>query len=156
MGQSFEVSPGINRIFLDAQFLKFFDQQSRISLFSRTRATTTYDGTKTDLFTGGYVNYSTASGVGGTVVGRISSTATGVDVGVHFFKAKRAFMVFALPSIQLQKDLFYSWFSILRFTPGINDNWKMYNSLELYSAFGSQGHLASVQRIRVGMDRKGY
>ena len=38
--QSFEVMPGTERLFVDAQYLKFFDANNRLSLFTRARATT--------------------------------------------------------------------------------------------------------------------
>ncbi len=155
--QSFEFMPGTERIFIDAQYLKFFDDDRKLSLFSRARATTEYDNQdNTNLFTGAYLNYTTSSGIGGTVLGRISSFSSGVDVGIHYFKANKKIMVYALPSINLNSDLLYSWFSIFRYTPQIKDDWKAYTSLELFSAFNKDGHLSSVQRIRIGADKSGF
>ncbi|MEM6800852.1 MAG: hypothetical protein AAF696_05580 [Bacteroidota bacterium] len=154
--QSFEIMPGTKRIFIDAQYLKFLDTHKSFSLFSRTRATAAYDEQATDLFTGAYFNYTTKSGFGGSLLGRISSRNSGVDIGVHYFKAKKSFMIFALTSINISDELLYSWFSILRFTPELKKDWKLYSSLELFSAFGEIGHLSSVQRIRLGLDREAY
>ena len=154
--QSFEIMPGTKRMFVDAQYLKFFDIENRISLFSRARATAEYDEQNTDLFTGAYLNYTTSSGFGGTILGRISSNSSGVDAGIHFFKASKSFVIYALPSINIGDELLYSWFSILRFTPELSKDWKFYTSLELFSAFTQVGHLSGVQRIRVGVDRNGY
>ena len=78
--QSFEVMPGIERLFIDAQYLKFFDDDNRLSLFSRARATAAYTEQNTNLFTGTYLNYTTKSGLGGTVNGRIASSSSGIDV----------------------------------------------------------------------------
>lgn len=155
-GQSFELMPGTERLFLDAQYLKFFDEGRHVSLFSRARATAAYNEQQTDLFTGAYLNYTTKSGLGGTVLGRISSSSSGMDVGIHYFKATTTWMVYALPAINLNDELLYSWFSIVRFTPSLTEHWKLYTSLELFSAFGEIGHLSSVQRIRLGVDTKGY
>ncbi|GEM_PF-927994 len=154
--QSFEVMPGTQRIFIDAQYLALFNNSPGFSLFSRARATTEYDEQTTDLFIGAYLNYTTKSGFGGTVLGRISSFNSGVDVGGHYFKANDRFMIYALPSINLGSELLYSWFSILRFTPKLKGDWKLYTSLELFSAFVQTGHTSSVQRIRVGVDKRGY
>ena len=154
-GQSFELMPGTERIFVDAQWLKTFDQAKHISFFSRSRATVDYDQ-NTDLFTGGYLNYTSKVGLGGTILGRISSLSSGFDVGPHFFKRKSNWMLYALASIELSNELGYSWFSIFRFTPSFNDNWKLYSSLELFSNFNDAGHVASVQRIRLGLDYKSY
>ncbi|KXX67138.1 hypothetical protein [Flammeovirga sp. SJP92] len=101
------------------------------------------------------MNYTTNSGFGGTVLGRISSNNAGVDAGVHYFKASKKFVIYALPSININNELLYSWFSILRFTPDLNKQWKLYSSLELFSAFSDIGHLSSVQRVRIGLDKKG-
>ncbi|MBD0404434.1 hypothetical protein [Flammeovirga sp. EKP202] len=155
LGQSFEVMTGHQRIFIDAQYLKFFENKNRFSLFSRARATAEYDENKTDLFTGAYLNYTTKSGFGGTVLGRISTNSAGIDAGIHYFKASQKWVIYALPSININRELLYSWFSIVRFTPDLNEKWKLYTSLELFSAFSAIGHLSSVQRFRIGLDRKG-
>ena len=147
--------PGTERIFLDVQWLKAFDQQYRWTLFSRSRATVDYEE-NTNLFTGAYVNYTSKIGVGGTVLGRISTLGSGADVGVHYFKATDKFMVYALASIELHKELGYSWFSIMRYTPPLGEKWKLYTSLELFSNFNAEGHAFSVQRMRAGVDRAGY
>ena len=143
-------------IFIDAQYLKFFDAKKRISLFSRARATSDYYTPNTNLFSGAYLNYTTKSGFGGTLIGRISSSSRGVDTGIHYFKNTKSFMVYALSSININKELFYSWFSILRYTPHVYTNYKLFTSLELFSAFAQVGHLSSVQRAYLGLDKKGY
>ncbi len=155
--QSFEVMTGTKRVFIDAQYLKFVSpENNKISLFSRARATSGYNEQVTDLFMGAYLNYTSKSGLGGTILGRISSNAAGVDLGVHYFKATKSFMIYALPSININNELLYSWFSILRFTPDLKKGWKLYTSLELFSAFKQIGHLSSVQRLRLGLTKNTY
>jgi len=155
VGQSLEVMPGTERIFMDAQWLKTFDDQHKWSLFSRSRATVDYEE-QTNLFTGGYLNYTTRTGFGGTILGRIATSGAGVDAGIHFFKASKQFLIYALPSVEIADELSYSWFSITRFTPALSVNWRLYSSLELFSNFNADGHVASVQRIRAGLDRQRY
>ena len=154
--QSFEVMSGTSYIFTDAQYLKFFDEDQKFSLFSRARATFEYGENATNLFMGGYMNYTTKSGFGGTVVGRIATNSAGVDAGIHYFKAVKSVIVYALPSINLSDSLLYSWFSIVRYTPDLKNGWKLYTSLEIFSAFGKIGHLNSVQRLRFGVDKREY
>lgn len=154
-GQSLELMPGSERVFVDAQWLRTFDEQRKWSLFSRSRATVDYDE-KTDLFTGAYINYTTKSGLGGSVVGRISTRSAGGDVGIHFFRAKESFLIYALASVAIDSEFAYSWFSIFRYMPEVSSQWKIYSSLELFFNFNMEGHVASVQRIRAGMDRNGY
>lgn len=154
-GQSLEVMPGTERIFADVQWLQFFDEDRKWSLFSRTRATVDYND-NANLFSGAYLNYTTSSGFGGTLLGRISNAGAGSDAGLHLFKANERWMLYALASVEISRDLSYSWFSILRFTPPITDTWKLYTSLELFSNFGKSGHVASVQRMRLGLSRGGY
>ncbi len=154
-GQSLELMPGTERIFADVQWLKAFDEDYKWTLFSRSRATVDYEE-NTDLFTGAYVNYTTRSGFGGTVLGRISSSSAGGDIGAHFFKNSETFTVYALASIAIQSELAYSWFSIMRYTPALNNEWRLYSSLELFSNFNASGHVASVQRVRAGLDKQGY
>ncbi|MEM9329300.1 MAG: hypothetical protein AAGA85_26795 [Bacteroidota bacterium] len=147
--------PGTERVFADAQWLKTLDQERKWSLFSRSRATVDYNE-NTNLFSGAYLNYTSSSGFGGTLVGRISSGGAGSDLGVHFFKASRTLMIYALASLELSANFGASWFSIMRYTPELGEIWRLYSSLELFSNFGSEGHNASVQRLRAGLDRSGY
>lgn len=154
-GQSLELMAGNQRVFADLQWLKAFDKEFRWTLFSRTRGTVDYEN-NTDLFSGAYLNYTTKSGIGASLVGRIGAAGAGSDAGIHIFKANDTWTLFGLASISLQKELQYSWFSILRFTPEINENWRFYSSLELFSVFNQVGHAFSVQRIRLGFSRSDY
>ena len=146
---------GDKGIFVDAQWLKFMDSKYRWSLFSRTRATVNYEN-QTDFFTGAYLNYTTKSGIGASIVGKIGSAGAGGDAGIHIFKAKENWTLFGLAAVGLKKQLEYSWFSIFRFTPKIGENWKLYTSLELFFLFRQGQHLFSVQRFRIGLDWKGF
>ncbi len=153
--QSLELMPGIERVFADVQWLKAFDLEQHWTLFSRTRATVDYDN-NTDLFSGAYLNYTTNIGLGTTLVGRIADSGAGADLGIHYFKSSQKWMIYALPAVQLSSALRYSWFSILRYMRVLNSRWRIYSSLELFSAFDRDRHLASVQRIRAGLDHSGY
>lgn len=155
VGQSVELMPGSEYTFVDVQWLSRFDQSENWSFFSRTRATTVGEY-ETNLFTGGYLNYTTPKGIGASLVGRIATTGSGADVGIHYFKAHESWMLFALASIELSDDLSYGWFSIFRYTPSLGEKWRLYNSLELFSNFNEAGHYYSVQRLRVGVDYKRY
>lgn len=152
-GQSLEFMPGHERIFADVQWLKFVGSENKWSLFSRTRATVTYEN-QSDIFTGAYLNYTTKHGLGGSIIGKIGSTGGGADAGIHIFKANSTWMLFGLASIGLKNELEYSWFSICRYTPDLTETWKLYTSLELFTLFGREGHLISIQRIRLGLDRQ--
>ena len=154
--QSLEIMAGNSHVFADLQWLKPFDQQFRWSLFSRTRMTVDYDN-RANLFSGAYLNYTSKAGIGGSLVGKISQTSgAAADAGAHIFKAKPNWMLFGLATVGLKKDLEYSWFSIFRFTPAISSHWKWYTSLELYHLFRKDGHAFSVERIRLGLDWKGF
>ena len=110
--------------------------------------------------TSGYFNYTSKSGIGASVAGRLGTVNTGAEAGIHFLKGGPQFMAFALVSVDLSSYFAATWISLLRYTPPINENWKVYTSLELYSNIGDiQGdirHRASVQRIRGGVERSGY
>jgi hypothetical protein len=154
-GQSLELMVGHERLFADVQWLKFVDKNKQLSIFSRTRATVDYENT-TDLFSGAYLNYTSKIGIGVSLVGRIGANGAGTDVGVHFFKAKKEWMLFGLASVALKNELEYSWFSIFRYTPVLKENWKWYSSLELFTLFNQNNHVFSVQRLRLGLDYKGF
>ena len=111
--QSLELMVGNQGVFADVQWLKPLDSTFRWSVFSRGRATVSYEG-ETNLFLGAYVNYTSRPGIGLSLVGRIGSSSTGGDLGVHFFKKQKIWMLFALLSAGLnaKRQLEYSWFSI--------------------------------------------
>jgi len=153
--QSLELMAGDKQVFADVQWLKPLDQQFRWSVFSRTRATLDYDN-RPNVFTGAYLNYTTKAGLGASLVGKIGNSGGGVDAGLHFFKNRKNWMLFGLASVGLKKAPEYSWFSIFRFTPPLFSDWKLYSSLELYSLFNNSGHIYGVQRVRVGLDKKGW
>lgn len=154
--QSLEIMAGNKHLFADVQWLRFLDDhQHHWSVFSRSRATVDYDN-NTDLFTGTYVNYTMKSGLGTSIVGKINSTEGAVDAGLHIFKVKSDWMLFGLASLGLKSDLEYSWFSILRYTPKVGAQWRLYTSLELFFLFQKNRHTYSVQRLRVGLDRNGF
>lgn len=149
--QSLEFMAGHNGLFADVQWLKFLDQNHRWSIFSRTRATVDYDN-NTDLFNGAYFNFTTNIGIGASLVGKINSAEGSVDAGAHIFKAKENWMLFGLASAGLKSDLEYNWFSIFRYTPKLGARWHLYTSLELFTVFIKNDHVASVQRLRAGLD----
>lgn len=153
--QSLEVMPGTEQLFADVQWLETLDSNRKWSVFSRVRATDDYNE-NTNLFMGTYLNYTTTSGIGGSIVGRIATSGSGGDIGVHYFKASKDFMVFALASLDLASELGYSWFSIARFHPELSEKLELYTSLELFSNFNETGHAVSVQRIRIGLESRQY
>ncbi len=153
-GQSLEFMTGTEGLFLDAQWLRPLDKSAKTTLFSRSRASADYHQ-NTNLFMGAYLNYTTKTGLGGTILGRISSLESGADAGIHFFKASKKMMLYALASLALDSELGYSWFSIFRYTPMLGEKWKLYTSLELFTNFRENKHFASVQRIRLGLDMNG-
>jgi len=153
--QKLEFMAGNERIFVDAQWLKPFDKNYKWTLFSRSRATVDYEK-NTNLFTGAYLNYTTKSEFGPTVVGRISSFSSGGDAGVHFFKRKEKFLIYALATAEIGTALSITWFSIMRYTPSISTKLNLYTSLELFTNYNTEGHMASIQRTRIGLEAATY
>ena len=154
--QSVELMPGQKRFFTDIQFFSTWGNNEQLSLFSRTRATTSYKNNSNDLFTGAYLNLTSSSGFGGTLLGRISSNNSGLDAGLHYFKGTKNLLIYALIAINMNNDLLYSWFSIVRYKIDLMKGWKTYSSLELFSAFTTDGLVTDVQRIRVGFEKQTY
>lgn len=153
--QSLEIMGGNNGLFADVQFFKPLSGTNyRFSVFSRTRGTLSYEN-KANILTAAYFNYTSKVGVGASLIGSLSSSnGVGGAVGINYFKAHKALTVFILTAVEIDDPPRYSYFSIFRYQPKIKGDWKLYTSLELYSLFGNTGHLASVQRVRVGVDWK--
>ena len=144
--------PGTERIFIDAQWLKAFDADRHWTLFSRSRATVDYDA-----------KYRTCSPV------LISIIRPGAGCGRYLARADIFFRapgwMEACTSFKANERncscMHWSPFSSNPNlpTPGspfcrypscsLNDRWKLYTSLELFSNFQyRRGMLASVQRIQ--------
>lgn len=153
--QSIELMPGNQRFFADLQWLKSFDQEYRFSLFSRTRITVDYEN-QASLFSGAYLNYTGKPGIGATLVGTVGGGGAGAAAGAHVFKSKPDWMLFGLAAVGIKSEPDYSWFSIFRYTPKVGEKWKLYASLELYTLFNGNGHVFSVERLRIGLDKQGY
>ncbi len=130
--QSVEFMPGNNFVFADVQFFKPLDKKYRSTLFSRTRARLGYKSEESgvDFFSGLYMNYTSKSGFGGTIIGRADNLGSDMDLGVHYYKKIKSISIYALPSISLSQKNIYSWFSIIKYRPDINAQWKLYTSLE--------------------------
>ena len=153
--QSLEVMPGTERVFVDLQWLGMLSENKRWSVFSRTRATADYDAA-TNLFTGAYFNYTTQRGIGLSGLANISTSGPAGGGGVHYFKANKQLLVFALAFAERAPNSWhYSWFSIVRYRPQLNDNWRVYTGLELFTRFTDAGHVVSVQGLRAGLEYKG-
>ncbi len=148
--QSVEVMPGTERVFTDVQFIEPVVPNNRHwTLFSRTRSTLDYNNA--NLFQAGYFSYTSNSGLGGSVVGSISTNnGGGYGAGVNYFKHSDRFSLFILVAMEVDDPPNFSWFSIARYTPPISEKWKGYAALELFNLVGNDGHLISVQRARLG------
>lgn len=144
---------GNSRVFADIQWLKPLTSDYEFSLFSRTRATVTYEQ-QTDLFTGAYLNYTRSKGFGLSLVGRIDQRVGGGDCGVHFFKNQKDITAFVLLSAALDQADHYSLFSIVRYRPPIDTQWKWFSGIELYIAWLRGAHRVSVIRLRFGAEWK--
>ena len=154
--QSLEIMAGSDGVFMDVQYLKFIDKHKRFSVFSRSRSMTDYAGEEIDMFSGAYLNYTTQCGFGASLVGRIASSSSGVDVGLHYFKSNKTWMIYALPTIHIDDNLLYSWFSIVRYTRERSESSNWIFGYELFTAFGEDGHLSTVQRLRGGLEINGF
>lgn len=153
--QSLEIMAGNNGLFADVQYFKpLFGPNYRFSIFSRTRGTLSY-ANKANIQSAAYFNYTSKYGVGASVIGSLSSSNGGSGAaGINYFKVHKWLTAFVLTAVEIEKDPRYSFFAIFRMQPVLKGDWKLYSSIELYSLVGSTGHLASVQRVRLGVDWK--
>ena len=61
-----------------------------------------------------------------------------------------------MPSLSISDGGAWSWFSIFRFRPALSEQCKGYVGVELFTAFDGSDHLASTQRLRLGVDYRTY
>jgi hypothetical protein len=73
-------------------------------------------------------------------------------VGLQYVKGGKDLFIIIAPRINLQKDLKYDLFSILQYTPKLNDKIKLYSRLQFLNLFSSSTNIKSYQWIRVGME----
>ena len=153
--QSVELMPSTEYLFADIQLLKPFDRSYRFTLFSRTRIQVDYKE-QVNFFSGAYFSYTQKNGWGTTFLSRVNNTGTGADGGIHYNRNSTNWSFFGLLAKDLTEIGGYSWFSILRYRFRLNETWKAYCSLELFTAMDDGNHIASLQRIRLGLDRADY
>jgi len=150
-----ELLPSTEYVFADIQFLEPFDRAYRFTLFSRTRMQIDYKG-QVNFFSGAYFSYTQKKGWGTTFLGRVNNAEVGADGGIHYSQNRTNWSFFGLLAKDLTEPGGFSWFSILRHRLRLNETWKAYSSLELFIAMDGGNHIASLQRIRIGLDRMGY
>ncbi|MCI5055300.1 MAG: hypothetical protein MRY83_04275 [Flavobacteriales bacterium] len=156
MAQSIEVMPGTENMFFDIQFLKPLQEDNyKFTVFSRTRGIVDYES-NANILSAAYVSYSSKMGLGLSVIGAVNSgSGPSTAGGINILKAKKDFSIFALMAIEFEDPLGYSFFTIMRYTPLLRGDWKLYSSLELFTLFRKSGHEVSSERIRLGLDFKG-
>lgn len=147
--------PGTDRVFIDIQFLKPWKENDyKFTVFSRTRMTVDYSN-QPNFFSAAYANYTSKPGLGISVIGSVSNgRGFSPTVGINYLKVRNDFSIFLLVAMELEENPEYSLFTISKYRPSIGENWKLYTSLELFSLVNHNGHQVSVQRARVGVDRK--
>ncbi len=149
--------PGTDHLFFDIQFLKpLHNTDYRFTVFSRTRGIVNYES-NANILSAAYISYTSKIGLGTSIIGAInSSNGPSTAVGLNFLKAKKAFTIFALSALEIGNPVGYSLFTIMRYTPDLKTDWKLYSSLELFTLFRNEGHQISSERIRIGLDHKGF
>ncbi len=155
VAQSIEVMVGSENVFVDIQFLENFgDSSFKYVAYNQTRATISHENTAT-MSTVVFFNYKTKIGLGSTVASRITSTqgASGL-FGLSYLKIDKRLLVYTLLAVERIDEYRYGSFSVIRYYPEINENWKVYSSLEVNSLINKDIHLDSVQRLRAGLDYK--
>ena len=151
--QSIEVMPGNENVFSDVQLLKpLIKNDYRFTVFNRTRTVLDYDN-NANLLTLAYANYTHKTGFGFSALGSIGSTS---GLGINYFKKTDHFSIFALVASELESIPGYSFFTITKWKPAINERWKLYTSVELLSLVNKLGHQISIQRLRLGIEKGQY
>ena len=155
--QSIEIMPGTDNLFFDIQFLKPLKKNDyKFTVFSRTRGIVDYES-NANILSAAYVSYTSKIGLGVSIIGAVnSSNGPNGAAGVNFLKVKNNFTIFALAAVEAHHPIGYSLFTIIRYTPDIKDNWKLYSSLELFTLYRKGGHEVSSERIRLGLDHKNF
>lgn len=140
--------------FGDVQFLKPLSKDYKWTIFSRTRLNTDFKANN-NLLSALYLNYTTKSGIGGTLLGAVGNNSTSSGAGIHLTKNTDSFSIFALPYVTFLEDPTLNWFSIARYRPQLSEKLRLYTSLELFSVF-DLSHVISIQRIRLGLEMSSY
>ncbi len=151
--QSVEIMPATERFWADVQFLKpLYGDNYKYTVFSRTRSTIDGDD-NINMLSSAYFSYSSNIGLGVSLIGNLSNiNGLGKAIGINYLKSKKVFSLFAIISYEFDDIPRYSFFSIFKYRPKINNKWSGYGSLELFNVINKDAHLYSGQRIRLGLD----
>jgi hypothetical protein len=153
--QSVETYAGHKRAGVDLLWYKFMKNESGKQLpllfFSRTRASTDWDNSPAAFGVTSALSYNFKNGVGIVAVASFLNGGFTPKTGVQLVKAKGDFLFFGWLVADLKKKGSVDLFGLLRYTPKLNADWRLFSQAELFPVFNPDAEVWSLtQRIRLG------
>lgn len=153
--QSVELYAGHERAGLDIMWYKFLKSDSGKQLpllfFSRARANTNWDNAPTAFGSTNAISFNFKNGLGIVAVGSFLNEGFTPKAGVQWVRAKGDFLFFGWLVSEFKKKGNVDLFGLLRYTPKLNDSWRLFSQAELFPVFNPDLETWSLtQRLRIG------
>lgn len=153
--QAVEYYAGHQRTGVDIMWYKFIQNKNHentpILFFSRNRASIDYNNEFGALGSVNALSYNLKNGLGFVGVGTITNWGLTAKLGVQLYKQKGDFMFFGWAVADLKKEGNIDVFGLFRYTPSLNEEWKIFSQVELFPVYNPKtGNWNLTQRLRVG------
>lgn len=160
-----EIFGGDKKASFDLLFFKFFKneegQNGKFLFFSRERAVIDYkQTTTTNLPQFGFTeaisyNHPALKGFAPVLVGQILNRGAFAKTGVQYAHISKNLTVFAWSVVELDEKPDIDVFLLLRYTPQLNEKWKLFSQIELINAIPTDkaANFNFTQRLRLGLKR---
>ena len=150
-----EYYAGNERTGVDLMWFKYFkntkNENTPFLFFSRNRASVDYHNSPTAFGSTNAISYNFKNGLGIVAVASFLNNGFTPKIGVQYYKQKGNFMFFGWAVADIKKEGNIEFFGLFRFTPKLNDKWKLFNQLELFPAYNPSTEFWDIkQRLRIG------
>jgi hypothetical protein len=153
--QSVEYYAGDKRTGVDLMWFKYFkdskNENTPLLFFSRNRASVDYKNSPTAFGSTNAISYNFKNGVGIVSVASFLNNGFTPKAGIQYYKQKGDFMFFGWAVADIKKDTNIDVFGLFRFTPKLNEKWRLFSQLELFPIYNPSSEFWNItQRLRIG------
>jgi hypothetical protein len=124
-------------------------------LFIRNRNNSDYQK-KASHFTLADLGYGLGEGIDAFGETQFNEGLVNYRAGLQYFKKSGDFSIVIAPTMSLDKKKDVTTQIILKYNPEMGKNLKLLTQLEILSSFWGGDHLSSIERARLGLEKKGY
>lgn len=159
--QSVELYGGTERTGVDLMWFRYIKNKENKStpflFFSRNRASTGYKTNSSLMGSTNAVSYNFKNGIGLVLVGSFLNSGFTGKTGVQFYRQKNDWLFFGWLVADIKKAGNMDLFGMFRYTPALNNSWKLFSQLELFPVYQpKKGIWNLTERLRLGVKKNAW